>query len=360
MKSLQENKFWNEKLNNLSPYIPGEQPDPDDEIIKLNTNENPYPPTDSIVDLLEDIDIMRLALYPQSDWSELRQVLSQTYSIPADQIFCGNGSDEILTLIFRSFFNPGDVVLLPYPNYSLYETLAQSNDVQFEYVQSGDNFEINLNELLNRPSKAVFFSNPNAPTGKLYTLDVIKDFCSKYDGLFILDEAYIDFASENAGKELSGITLLNELDNLIVVRTFSKSFSLAGIRSGYAFSSKGLIEGLMRMKDSYNLDYISQQISIKALEDYDIMLENAERIIENRQFLSDELFHLGFDLLNSKANFLFTKHKNHSGEDLVKKLKEKKIFVRHFKQERLNEYIRITIGQREDMETLIDKLKEII
>ncbi len=347
-------KFWNQHLKNLKPYIPGEQPKKLDLVIKLNTNENPYPPSPRVISRLEKIHSRALALYPEANWNTLRKALGQQYQINEDCIFCGNGSDEILSLIVRCFMSPGDEVVIPYPNYSLYETICQSYGIQYNYIQSDDNFIIPFDSLNKKPSRAVFFSNPNAPTGLYYDVELIHDFCKNYDGLFILDEAYIDFGGE------SGIKLVSELDNLIVLRTFSKAFSLAGIRLGYAFACPSLIEGLMRLKDSYNINYVSQVLACEAMQDYDYMRQNADDIIANRNYLTEELSDLGFDVLDSKTNFLFVKHQDFPAKEMYEKLKAKDILIRYFDHPRLRNHLRITVGKRGDLRKFLDETKTIL
>lgn len=347
-------KYWNKNLKNLSPYIPGEQPGKNDKVIKLNTNENPYPPTPNIKKMLKNLNETRFALYPESDCFTLRKALSDCYQLPVNNIFCGNGSDEILSLIFRCFLSSEDLVLVPYPNYSLYETLAQSHGVPFEYVQSDDNFKIDFNQLLQKESQAIFFSNPNAPTGSFYDINLIYGFCKEYKGLFVLDEAYIDFGGE------SGIKLISELDNLLVVRTFSKSFSLAGIRLGYVFGSEALIEGFLRMKDSYNVNYLTQMIGYEAIKDYDYMKTNAEDIMSKRDYLTKKLQELGFNITESKSNFVFATHKTVPAKEIYTALKEKGIFIRYFNQPRLDNYIRVTIGKRGELDQFLNITKTIL
>ncbi len=347
-------KFWNNNIKNLLPYTPGEQPKNNAQLIKLNTNENPYPPSPMVMDKLAKIKDVSLALYPESDWNTLRTLLSKHYSVPKENIFCGNGSDEILSLICRCFFSSESKVVIPYPNYSLYETLCQSNGIVYEYVQSNDDFVIDLKGLLDINSDGMFFSNPNAPTGIYYSVEQIYDFCLNYKGLFILDEAYIDFGGE------SGIELISKLDNIIIIRTFSKSFSLAGLRLGYAFGSKSLIAGLMKAKDSYNINYISQLLGCEAVKDYDYMLSNKNSIIFKRERLNNSLKDLGFKVIPSKANFIFVSHPNYPAKELYLKLKNNGILVRHFDLPRINNYIRITIGQKGQLDTLIANLKTIL
>ncbi len=351
-------KYWNTNLKNLSPYIPGEQPKSTDQIIKLNTNENPYPPSPSVIDYLANINPDNLVLYPDPAWTKLRSVIAERYGIPDEQIFCGNGSDEILSLIFRSFLSPEDEILIPYPNYTLYETLAQGYGIKYHYIQSDDDLIISMDSLSEKDSKAVFFSNPNAPTGHYYDLDTISAFCKEYKGLFILDEAYIDFSEKGSGITKSGLQLLDQLDNLIVLRTFSKSFSLAGIRAGYAFASPSLIEGMMRMKDSYNLSLLTQEIAYKAFQDYSYMEANAQKIMSNREYLKGKLQTLGFQSTDSKSNFLFVTHPDYSAKILFQQLKDLGILVRYFDQPRLTDYLRVTIGHKDQLDTLISTLKD--
>lgn len=347
-------KFWNSNLKNLYPYLPGEQPKTDDQFIKLNTNENPYPPSPKVIKKLQELNPQNLAQYSDPNWSRLREALAVRYNIAKEQLFCGNGSDEILSLIFRAFLSSEDQIIIPYPNYSLYETLAQSYGISYLSIQSNDQFIISFDSLSQIQSKAIFFSNPNAPTGRYYDINLISDFCKTYNGLFILDEAYIDFGGK------SGIKLISQLDNLLITRTFSKSFSLAGLRFGYAFGSPSLVEGLMRIKDSYNLNTITQLLAYEAIQDYDTMRENVQKVMLNRDYLTNELKKLGFNVIPSKGNFVFVSHPNYPANQLFNTLKKKKILVRYFDRPRIKDYLRITIGNKANLDKLIKTIGSII
>ena len=338
--------FWNTRLLSMRAYVPGEQPRVGPDTIKLNTNENPYPPSPEALRAMREAVGPALRLYPPAEWHSLRAAIAREYAIPLANVFCGNGSDEVLSLIFRAFMNDGDVLLLPYPTYSLYPVLAAANGCRVLDVDTREDFSIDLEALLAAPqARMVIIANPNAPTGILLDKKKIADFASRFSGLVVVDEAYIDFSKEGA----SCLSELDAHDNLIILRTFSKSFSLCGLRVGYAFAPQVLTEGLLAMKDSYNLDLIAQCGAAAAIRDIAWMRANAGRVIETRSSFERELDARGFVSLPSESNFVFTRHPGMSAYALQEHLRKDEIYVRHFSARRVSEYVRISIGTDDEM-----------
>jgi histidinol-phosphate aminotransferase len=344
--------FWNDRLLSMQAYVPGEQPRVGPKTIKLNTNENPYPPSPEAIQAMREALGPALRLYPPADWQDLRAAIAKEYSLSPENVFCGNGSDEVLSLIFRAFMNDGDTLLLPYPTYSLYPVLAASNGSRVTEVETREDFTVDIEALLTAKARVAIIANPNAPTGILLDKKKIADFAGRFPGLVVVDEAYIDFA----GEDTSCLSELSAHDNLIILRTFSKSFSLCGIRVGYAFASPVLVEGLMAMKDSYNLDLIAQCGAAAAIRDIAWMRANAERIIKTRSFFAQALAGRGFENLPSASNFIFTRHPAFGARALQEHLRRDEIYVRHFAARRVSDYLRISIGTDDEMARVLASL----
>ena len=342
-------------IQSLAPYVPGSQPE-DAAVLKLNANENPYPPSPVVLETLQAHISDQLRLYPPSRSPGLRNKVAKTYQVSENQVFCGNGSDEIISIIFRTFAEPDDEVQLVYPTYTFYQTAAEIHDIHYRVSETGTLFEVDLDSFLIRPSKLAFIANPNAHTGTLVTAQAIQEFLSHYKGLFVVDEAYIDFGS---AKE-SAISLIQRFSNLLVLRTFSKSFSLCGIRVGYAFGDPELISAMDKTKDSYNVAYLNQVAAVSALEDYEYMQCNAQRIIKTRGWFCQAMRQMGFIVLPSAGNFLLVQHPQASARDLFEQLMKRNILVRFFDQSRLREYIRVSIGTDHQMEQVISALNDIL
>lgn len=337
-------------LQKFEAYIPGEQPQ-DAGWIKLNTNENPYPPSPKVVQALKRAASDPLNLYPDALCKSLRKAIAKTYRLNQNQIICGNGSDEILRLILSAFLNPGEKVLYPSPSYPLYQTLAQLSDGKTREIPLTDNFD--FPEWKDEwQGKILFIPNPNSPTGGYFSEDKISLACEKFKGLVVIDEAYADFAQSSA------LPLLKKYSNLIVCRTFSKSYSLAGMRLGYAVSSPDIINGFYMVKDSYNVNRLSQVAAQAALEDKAYFKNIVSKVINSRQKLVGELEHLGFKVLPSEANFVFASPPDKNGKSLYQYLKKKKILVRYWDRPRLSESVRITVGTEEEITSLVDALKK--
>lgn len=345
---------WKENIRKIDPYIPGEQPTGKD-IIKLNTNESPYPPSPDVQKVLSEYDYTSLRLYPSFVCPELKSALMENYPVNEREIFLGNGSDEVLALCFMTFFNSDKPVLFPDITYSFYDVWCSLYNIPYKRVPLDSNFRF-VKEDYYRENGGIVITNPNAPTSVYMELSDI-EYIIKHneDVIVIVDEAYIDFGGKSA------VDLIHKYDNLVVVQTYSKSRSLAGIRVGYAFASEELIDSLEAVKNSFNsytLNSLSQTVAAASARDKDYFNDCVNKIISTREWTVAELSKLGFETLPSKANFIFTTNKNISAEKLFNYLKSKNIYVRYFNKPRISEYLRITIGTQKQMEALIKAIKE--
>ena len=355
-------KFWNDKIKEIESYVPGEQPK-DKKYIKLNTNENPYSPSEKVIEKIKSMSLKDLKLYPDPDVSELRKVIAEYFSqkiderITKEQIFVGNGSDEVLALIFMTFFNKGDKVYYPDITYSFYPVYADLFDLKEVKIPLNKNFEIEIDKYFGVDGH-IIITNPNAPTSIALKLEEIEEIVKKNPNqLVVVDEAYVDFGAESAVK------LVNKYDNVLVVQTFSKSRSFAGMRLGYAIGSENIIEGLNRLKfsfNSYTIDRISIEAGIESFKDDDYFIKINAKIIETREKTVKKLKELGFKVLNSSANFIFISHNKVFAGDLYKQLKDNGILVRYFAKDRIDNYLRVTIGTDEEMEIFIEKLEKLL
>ena len=355
-------KFWNDKIKEIEPYVPGEQPK-DKKYIKLNTNENPYSPSEKVIEKIKSMNLKDLKLYPDPDVSKLREVIADYFSkkisekFTKEQIFVGNGSDEVLALIFMTFFNKGDKVYYPDITYSFYPVYVDLFDLKEVRIPLNENFEIEIDKYFGLDGH-IIITNPNAPTSIALKLEEIEEIVKKNPNqLVVVDEAYIDFGAESAVK------LVNKYDNVLVVQTFSKSRSFAGMRLGYAIGSGNIIEGLNRLKfsfNSYTIDRISIEAGIESFKDDDYFIKINAKIIETREKTVKKLKELGFKVLNSSANFIFISHNKVFAGDLYKQLKDNGILVRYFAKNRIDNYLRVTIGTDEDMEIFIEKLNKLL
>lgn len=357
------NKYWNKKINQATPYVAGEQPKPGQKVIKLNTNENPYPPSPTVRKVLDGFDISDLRLYPNTGSDIVRDAVAKVYGIKRDNVFVGNGSDEVLALCWQTFFekeyNTGKSVLVPDISYSFYPVFSSFYDVRCESVPLKDGFFIDPEDYCGRDCCGIAIANPNAPTARLLKLDDIRKILdSNPDVPVLIDEAYADFAEGYT----SAASLIGEYKNLIVVMTLSKSYSLAGIRMGFAMADEELIEGLTMARDSFNSypgDRVAQKIAEAALLDREYWEKTRQAIIRTRGWTSDKLTELGFELTDSQANFVWAKPPVQiDAQTLYNRLKTKGILIRYFNKPLISSYLRITIGTDEEMEALIDAIKE--
>ena len=350
-------KNWEENIRKVVPYVPGEQPKKAN-IIKLNTNENPYPPAPGVADAVKGVDIDRLRMYPDPLVSDLVQAIASYYKVGNDQVFVGVGSDDVLAMTFMTFFNSKKPILFPDITYSFYDVWADMLRIPYEQIPLDDDFRINPKDYM-RANGGVIFPNPNAPTGELMGLAQIEEIIeANPDVIVVVDEAYIDFGG------VSALSLIDKYDNLIVVQTFSKSRSMAGSRIGYAISNPTLIRYLNDVKysfNSYTMDTVTIAAGTAAVNDRAYFEMTRDKIIKTREWTKQELKRLGFVFGDSKSNFIFAMHPDVSGEALFEALRENDIFVRHFsKPARINEYLRITIGTDEQMKILIAFLEEYL
>lgn len=349
-------KYWSEVVKSIEPYVPGEQPK-DKKYIKLNTNENPYPPSPRVIEAIKEAADERLRLYPDPDCSELRQTIAEYYKLKKEQVFVGNGSDEVLAFAFMAFFNPGKPILFPDITYSFYPVYADLFRMDYKTVELDDNFNI-PEEKFFQDNGGIIISNPKSPTAQYMDISSIKEILEKnIDRVVIIDEAYIDYGGESA------VNMIDKYPNLLVVQTLSKSRSLAGLRIGFAMGQKDLIEALERIKNSFNsytLDRIALIAAAEAFKDEDYFRETVSKTVSTRERISGEVKSLGFDVTDSKANFIFISHPGVPASVIFKELRDKGVLVRHFKKPRIDNYLRISIGTDEDMDFLIKALKEIV
>jgi histidinol-phosphate aminotransferase len=348
-------KYWSEIVRNIEPYVPGEQPQ-DKKYIKLNTNENPYGPSPKVIEAIKKAADDDLRLYPDPTCDTLCSAIAKYYNLQKDQIFAGNGSDEILAFCFQAFFNPGNPILFPDITYSFYPVFSQLYKIDYRPVPLDDEFNIRIEGFF-IDNGGIIFPNPNAPTGTYLKLELIRDILAhNMNNVVIVDEAYIDFGGESAVK------LINEYPNLLVVQTLSKSRSLAGMRGGYALGHRDLIEALSRIKNSFNsytLDRPAIVGGVEAIKDEAYFQENKRKVINTRERVSIKLCESGFKVLESKANFVFISHPLYSGKEIFLELKRRGILVRHFSMPRIEEYLRVSIGTDEDMDRFLKAIFEI-
>lgn len=346
---------WETYVRKVEPYVPGEQPK--HKVIKLNTNENPYPPSLKVQKIIDEFDAQQLRLYPDPEVSELIAAIAKNKGLDKEQVFVGVGSDDVLAMSFLTFFGSEQPILFPDITYSFYDVWAELFRIPYEQIPLQEDFRICVDDY-KRKNGGIVIPNPNAPTGIAESLDAIEEIiAANPDSVVIIDEAYVDFGTKSAQE------LLKTYENLLVVQTFSKSRSLAGSRIGYAMGSKKLIAYLNDCKysfNSYTMDRLTIQVGKASMEDEPYFTEQVHRIIETREWAKEQLHKLGFDFPDSKANFIFARHKEIAAEDIFAALKQRNIYVRYFKKPRIDNYLRITIGTKEEMEQLMNALQEIL
>ena len=362
-----DTRLWSSKARNLSPYVPGEQPQHEN-LCKLNTNENPFPPSPKVGEAIEKVLAQQadeLRLYPAPESDDLRAALAELYNLDINQVFVGNGSDEVLALVFASFFLKERPILAPDISYSFYPVYAHTFGIELVQIALEADFSISP-DAYRQPCSGIIIANPNAPTGLLLSLADIRKLAGEHsNSVIVIDEAYIDFAQYEEGSadsQVSAVSLINEFDNLLVTQTFSKSRSLAGLRVGMAFGSASLIEALTRMKNSFNsypLDKLAQAGAMASILDVAYFEQARQQVIELRTSLTAELTALGYDVLPSHANFVFARPHDGAASQVANVLREQGIIVRHFDKPRINEYLRITIGTPAQHERLINALKAL-
>lgn len=349
-------KFLSQKFENLAPYVPGEQPQ-DMQYVKLNTNECPFPPSSYVADAVASFEANKLRLYPDPENAALCNSLAKYYGVESENVFVGNGSDEVLAFIFMGFFDKEKEVCYPDVSYGFYPVFCDLYGLKKNEIALKDDFSINVNAFI-ASDKAIVIANPNAPTGiALSAFDIEKIVKSNPNSLVVVDEAYIDFGGESVVK------LVKTYRNLIVVQTLSKSRALAGARLGVAIADAELIKDIKAMKfsfNSYNVNRLTESVAIAAVEDNDYFENCRKEIIKNREWTTGELKSLGFEVLPSCANFVFAKHNTVGGETVYKELKRRGILVRHFSKAKISDFVRITIGSAEQMQKLILEIKNLL
>ena len=347
---------WEKNVRKVVPYTPGEQPKIQN-IIKLNTNENPYPPAPAVAEALKNMDVDRFKKYPDPSCSVLVDAIADFYNVSSDKVFVGVGSDDVLAMAFLTFFNSDKPVLFPDITYSFYDVWANLYRIPFKQIPLNEDFTINKEDYF-AENGGVVIANPNAPTGVELPLKDIEEILQKNrDVVVIVDEAYIDFGGESA------LPLIDKYDNLLVVQTFSKSRSMAGMRIGYAFGNEKLIKYLSDVKysfNSYTMNTPTLELGALAISNRDYFDKTRNMVINTRERVKKELKNLGFEFADSKTNFIFAKHPKKSGKEIFANLRSRGIIVRRFDLPRIDEYLRISIGTDEEMDTLIRALKEII
>ncbi|MBM3377279.1 MAG: histidinol-phosphate transaminase [Betaproteobacteria bacterium] len=351
------NAFWSPLIERLSPYVPGEQLAVD-QLIKLNTNENPYPPSAHAVEAIRaalGVDGEPLRLYPEPTSLTVRQAAAKYWNLLPDQVFAGNGSDEVLAFVFQGLLSRGRLGF-PDISYSFYPSYCRLYGMEAEVFALNDGFEIDL-PAVPKDLDSVIFPNPNAPTGKALQREWIERFLTERPStLVVVDEAYVDFGAQSC------VPLIDRFANLVVTQSLSKSRALAGMRVGLAFAQAGLIEALVRVKDSFNsypIDRLAAAAAVASIEDRDWFESNRKAIIADRDWLTGALQYLGFEVLPSQANFVFVHHPGHAAKGLAQALRERKILVRHFEKPRISEWLRITVGTRPQCEALVAALSGI-
>jgi histidinol-phosphate aminotransferase len=353
-------RFWSKTVKELTPYVPGEQPKLS-QLIKLNTNESPYGPSPKALAAIAAANTEGLRLYPDPNSDALKQSIAKLHGLTANQVFVGNGSDEVLAHVFLGLLKHEDPILFPDITYSFYPVYCKLYGIAFDNIPLSDDFSISIDNYLkknNGRNGGIIFPNPNAPTGRALPLKDIETLLqSNKDSVVVIDEAYVDFGTSSA------VLLIKQYNNLLVTHTLSKSYALAGLRVGYAVGHPDLIEALERVKNSFNsypIDKLAMAGAMAAIEDQDYLNKISQAVIKTRGNLIESLNTLGFETIPSSANFIFTKHPKHDAAKLSAALREKHIIVRHFKLPRIDQYLRITIGTDEQCDALVKAIKEII
>ena len=347
-------KYFRPEIAAMSGYVPGEQPRMEN-LVKLNTNENPYPPSPKVGEALRNFAGDRLRLYPDPLANVLRDQIAAHFGVRRDNVIIGNGSDDLLTMLFRAFTSPRLPLAMLDPSYSLYPELAAMQGARvIKLPLSEGDFSLPENLLaLAAEANLLVITRPNAPTGTLFPKEKVADICRKFDGVVAIDEAYADFAADNC------VDLAAKLPNVVVLRTFSKSYSLAGLRLGYAIGDAELISGLMKLKDSYNVDALAQTLGAAAFADQDYLCANCRRVIDERERVRKKLLDLGFSVPESGANFLFVAPPDGDAQRRFEALRRQAVIVRYFPGHVTGKYLRITIGTPAENDRLLKLLEEL-
>jgi histidinol-phosphate aminotransferase len=339
----------------MAGYIPGEQPKPGTKIIKLNTNENPYPPSPRAMAVLQNLDSEWLRRYPDPFARSFCQASSLALGVPADWIIVGNGSDDVLNILIRACAEGTDrPIAYPMPTYVLYRTLAAMQPATVSEVPYGENFELPIDQLVAANAAITFIASPNSPSGHSVAIADLRELAQRVTGVLAIDEAYVDFA------ETSALSLVQEFEHVIILRTLSKGYSLAGLRMGFGIAHPNLLSGLFKVKDSYNIDAIATAVGTAAMQDQAYKDTCAEKVKTSRTQLTLDLKNLGFTVLPSQGNFVLATSIAHNAEQLYLALKERGILVRYFNQAGLSDKLRITVGTEEQNQTLMEALSIVM
>ena len=345
--------YFRRNIQKLTGYVPGEQPGSGQKVIKLNTNENPYPPSPAALEVLRGLDGDALRRYPDPAAARFCRAAAELRGVPADWVIAGNGSDELLTMILRAFVGPGDVVAYAVPTYVLYRTLTAIQEGVAVEVPYGDDYALPAAELAAAAGAVTFVASPNSPSGTAYPPEQMEALAGNVRGVLVVDEAYVDFADADARQ------LVRRRDNVIILRTLSKGYSLAGLRLGFAVAAPDLLEGLWKVKDSFNVGAIAAAAGAAALADQAHMIANAEKVKASRTRLAEQLSQLGYKVWPSESNFLLARPPAGDAERMYQLLKAKGILVRYFKQPMLEDKLRITVGTDQQNAALVAALRDL-
>ena len=343
---------FRDNVENMQGYVPGYQPQ-GDAVIKVNSNENPYPPSPKVFEALARLNAEQLRRYPPVLWDDFRLVAAKIHNVDPEMIICGNGGDELLTILVRCCCDTTRPLAYPVPTYSLYPVLADIQGNPVVEIPWGKDYSI-PQELYKTKAPLTILCNPNAPTGTLIAQEEIKQLAEAIDGVLVLDEAYVDFAADNC------LPLVRQCDNVLILRSMSKGYSLAGMRFGYAIAHPRIIEAMIKVKDSYNVNIAAQIAAAAALADQEYFRQTTAKIIAERERLIAELNKIGFEVSPSQSNFVLARITSPPAREIFEKLAQRQIYVRYFEKDRLNDKLRITVGTPEQMDALLNALREII
>ncbi|MBE9216376.1 histidinol-phosphate transaminase [Plectonema cf. radiosum LEGE 06105] len=346
--------FFRAEVDAMTGYIPGEQPKPGSKIIKLNSNENPYPPSPKVKEVLQNFDWEWLRRYPNASATDFRNAISEVLNVPADWIIVGNGSDEVLNLIIRACTDSHRKVVYPMPTYILYRTLVEMQAAQKVEIDYPSDYKLPIEELVKVDGAVTIIATPNSPSGHIVPLENLRELATRLSGILVIDEAYVDFGNGDA------LSLVKEFNNVISIRTLSKGYSLAGIRLGFAIANPNLLQGLYKVKDSHNIDAIACAVGAAAIRDQDYKNYCVKKVKISRDKLSSDLKKLSFKVWDSHTNCLLVEPPQGNAEYLYLRLKEQGIWIRYFNQEGLEDKLRITVGTDEENKVLIEALGELI
>lgn len=346
--------FFRPAVDAMTGYIPGEQPKPGTSVIKLNTNENPYPPSPQALAVLQNFDPDALRRYPHPYAQAVQQAVSEVFGVPSDWVLVGNGSDEVLNLVIRACAEGRQGIAYPTPTYVLYPTLAQIQPADVIEIPYPEDCTLPIAELVAAQAAVTFIASPNSPTGHSVPLADLRELAAKLSGVLVVDEAYVDFA------EFSALPLVQEFANVLICRTLSKGYSLAGLRLGFGIAQPSLLAGLFKIKDSYNIDAIASAVGAAAIRDQAYKNQCAEQVKASRRQLTESLRQLGFDVPESQTNFLWAKPPQPNTDEIYAALKEQGILVRYFPKPGLNHRLRITVGTAEQNQALLTALQPLV